>query len=118
MSGLLSLIVHYWKLLVGLSVSVSSACAAWAWLFKKFKSQREKLRDSKVLEALGGQWTGNRPFTGAGETGVRAAEIAERVSLGRDEVADSLERLAVQRKARKGEGTLSDSAPYWYPVRR
>jgi hypothetical protein len=116
MSGLWPLIGQYWK---ALGISVTSVVTALAWFYRKYKAKRVEQLDSRVLEALVNHgWTGNRPFTGAGGVGVRAIEMAEHLAVDRDEVADSFERLEALGKSRKGDGTLSDPAPYWFAVRR
>jgi predicted transcriptional regulator len=60
--------------------------------------------DSRVFETLvSHKGSGNRSFTGGGEIGVRASEIADVLGLGRDLVADSLERLETRGRVRRGE---------------
>jgi hypothetical protein len=116
MRTLWSWIVQYWK---ALGITVPSALAAIGWFYRRYQAQRQRRLDEKVLQALGNHvWPGNRAFTGGGEVGVRAKEIAEFLKLGPDVVADSLERLGTQGKARKEDGTLDNPAPYWFIVRR
>ena len=104
---------------MALGLTVPFLFGGLVWIFRRHKAKRQERFDSRVLEALGNHaWPGGRPITGAGVVGVRATEIAEHLARSRDEVADSLERLQTQGKARKGDGTLSDSAPYWYFVQR
>ena len=57
-------------------------------------------------------------MTGAGDRLLRVNEIAEILSLGEDVVADSLERLEAERKAKQHGGTLDNPAPYWSILRR
>ena len=116
MSKLWSLVVRYWK---ELGISVPTAIGALVWIHGKYKAQRQKRLDSKVLEALGNHvWSRNRPVSGGGETFVRASEIAELLGLGRDVVAESLERLQTQGKVKMSDGTLADPTPYWFIIRR
>lgn len=72
--------------------------------------------DSKVFETLAShKWSGTRPFTGGGETCVRASEIADLFRLPVNNVADSLERLEIKGRVRRTEG---DVPPYWFIIRR
>jgi len=84
------------------------------------KQFRQELLDAKVLDALAERslWKGSRPIMGSGESLVRAGEMAERLGLAPDLVADSLERLEAQGKVRRFDGTLANPAPYWTVVRR
>lgn len=111
MSGLWSLIVRHWK-----ELGIPSAIATMGWVYARYRAHRQKRLDTRVFEALGNHaWSLNRPFTGGGETCVRASEIAELFRLPVDNVADSLERLESKGRVRRTEG---DVPPYWFIIRR
>jgi hypothetical protein len=113
MNGLGSLLDRHWK---ELGITVPSAIAAIGWVYSRYKKSRQKRLDTTVLEALGDRvWSRNRPFTGAGETCVRAREVAEFLELPLDTVVDSLERLEGKGRVRRTEG---DVPPYWFIIRR
>lgn len=113
MSGFWSLIVRHWK---ELGITVPSAIAATGWVYARYGANRQERLDTRVLEALGNHvWSPNRPFTGSGETCVRASEIADLFQLPVNNVADSLERLEGKGRARRTEG---DVPPYWFIIRR
>ncbi len=108
-------IVQHWKAL-GITMSVPTAIGATKWIYSTYKDHRRKRLDAKVLDALGNHtWSRNRPFTGGGETCVRAGEIAELFRLPVDNVADSLERLETKGRVQRTE---SDVPPYWFIIRR
>jgi hypothetical protein len=82
-------------------------------------SQPESRVDARVIEALanGDSW-GKGPITGAGDRLLRVTEIAQALSLTKDIVVDSLERLEAERKVKQHGGTLDNPAPYWSILRR
>lgn len=84
------------------------------------REKAERDVDSKIISALNDRtiWTGAVSVTGAGYAAVRATQIAEVMILDRQIVVDSLERLEVQGRVRKGGGTFSDPAPYWTIIHR
>lgn len=111
----------------GIPAKVASTLAAVTSvlvLWKKCKAGRQakahKKVDARVILALQDHelWSHPRPFTGAGDPGVRSAEIAEALSLDTDVVIESLERLAARGRVRNAGGTLSNPAPYWFILHR
>src|SRR5258707_11487365 len=108
-----SWIVQHWK---AFGITVPALIGAMGWTYSTIKAHRQKRFDGKVLEALGNRsWSSNRPFTGGGESCVRAVEIADLFRLPVEVVADSLERLETRGRVRRTE---SDVPPYWFVVRR
>lgn len=81
--------------------------------------QEHSIVDARIIEALANEasW-GKSPMTGAGDRLLRVNEIAQALSLREDVVADSLERLEAERKAKRHGGTLDNPAPYWSILRR
>jgi hypothetical protein len=122
--NLLSWCVDHWKSITAIAGSTFTAgTALLAWRNKCKEARRAKADievDSRVIEALQNRdlWGRPRPFTGAGDRGVRSGEIAEALSLDTDIVIESLERLEVQGRVRCGDGTLGDPAPYWFILHR
>jgi len=81
--------------------------------------QEHSTVDARIIEALanGASW-GKGPMTGAGDRLLRVTEIAQALSLTKDVVVDSLERLEAERKVKQHGGTLDNLAPYWSILRR
>lgn len=106
----------------GITAFVASAASTATWIVARRREWKEARRvkferkiDSKVLEALGNpsQSTQPRPMTGTGIPLVRAAEIAEQLSLNLEAVGDSLERLEARSRVVRSGGTFDNPAPYW-----
>jgi hypothetical protein len=76
--------------------------------------------DGKVIKLLQTPdgWKNVLPVTGAGDIVARAPEIAERGSLDKHAVIESLERLESLGRVRNTGGTFEDSAPRWHIIRR
>ena len=110
-------LIQHWK---ALGITVPTTVGAISWAYSTYMAHRQKRLDARVFDTLSNRalWTGQRPFTGAGELLVRASEIADALALTLHVVADSLERLKAQGKVQKFDGTLSNPAPYWIVVRR
>ena len=112
MSAFRSWIGEHWK---EFGITVPVVLGAVAWLYSKYRRQRAKRLDARVLKALGDHvWSRDRPFTGGGESCIRAAEIADLLHLNLDVVADSLERMESKGRVRRTD----DVPPYWFIVRR
>lgn len=80
-----------------------------------------KATDARIYQALGqgiSLWGKDGPFTGAGDRAVRTEEIAAKLALAEDVVADSLERLEAKGRVTREDGTLDNPAPYWLIRRR
>lgn len=100
------------------------------WIFARRKDLNEwkasrqakadKKIDAQVLQAIGNPtiWGHQRPMTGSGIPYVRAAEIAEHLSIDRSVVSDSLERLEQCGRVEHSGGNLSDPTPIWRIVPR
>jgi len=80
--------------------------------------KNEKDIDSKVIEALENRQPPSQIMTGAGEVVVWAQELADYLSLDKDEVFDSLERLENAGRVRRSDGNMQNSAPRWNIIRR
>ena len=126
-------IVQHWKLWGISSIAVAVAGAMkWVYVIRKARAdalaaeterkrgqialqeihnsqQEHSTVDARVIETLanGASW-GKDPMTGAGDRLLRVNEIAETLSLGKDVVADSLERLEAERKVKQHGGTLDN----------
>jgi hypothetical protein len=105
---------------------VAGAIATGSWILarsKEWKASRqdkaEKKIDARVFEALENNalWPQNRPLV-VGYLVVWAQEIADHLSLDKDVVYDSLERLQARGKVRKTDGNMQDPAPRWHVIRR
>lgn len=80
--------------------------------------KNEKGTDSKIIEALENRQPPSQVMTGAGEVVVWAEELADYLSLGKDEVFDSLERLEAAGRVRRSGGNMQNPAPRWNILRR
>src|SRR5579864_3487444 len=97
--NLLRWCIEHWRSW-GIPTIVGSGVAAGTWLLTRRKEWKEARQtkadsavDSKVIQTLQDRdlWCGpRRVMTGAGDPGVRSAEIAEALSLDRDVVIESL----------------------------
>jgi hypothetical protein len=111
MSVFWSWVIQHWKI-----ITAPAVLGGIGWLYAKYWAWREKRLDARVLHALGNHvWSSKRPFTGGGESCVRAAEIAALLDLNLDVVADRLERMETKGRVRRTE---NDTPPYWFIVRR
>ena len=125
--NLLRWCIDHWKSW-GISAIVGSAAAAATWILARRKEWKEARQvradaaiDSKVLETLDNRdlWCSSaRGMTGAGDLLVRSAEIAEFLSLDRDTVIHSLERLEARGRVRNAGGTQDNPGPYWHILHR
>jgi hypothetical protein len=84
------------------------------------QAKADRKIDAQVLQAIGNPtlWGNQRPMTGSGIPYVRAAEIAEHLSLDSDTVSDSLERLEQRGRVERSGGNYSDPSPTWRIVPR
>ena len=124
--NLLRWCIDHWKSW-GIKGIVGSAVAVCTWFLARRKEWKEARRakadslvDSKVIRALQNRdlWPPPPVWTVAGDLCVRAAEIAEVLSLDCDAVTDSLERLEARGRVRNAGGTLNNPAPCWHILHR
>ncbi len=75
---------------------------------------------SEILKALSDNslWPGPRAMTGGGYPAVRAAELAEYLSMDLDTVADHLEYLEGRGRVNRNSGTFDNHAPQWNVIPR
>jgi hypothetical protein len=103
-----------------ISALIGGAIARYLPTRKEFREERlaknQRKIDAVILRTIGDSslWKEPRPVTGAGAPCVRAAEIADVVELDLDTVADSLERLFLEGKVGRDDGTLDDPSPIWH----
>jgi hypothetical protein len=109
------------------AVIVGAITFGVAWLLARQKERKKEKRatddravDSQIVRSLESWdlWRGPRGTTGGGDPLVRSAEIADALSLNRDAVEDSLQRLEATRRVRNSGGTLDNPAPFWHVLRR
>ena len=126
MTQLWHLIVAHWKDW-GVPTIAAALGGVFVWFFPNRKEWRQARKeraaskiDSLVLGAISdfSLWKGPRAMTGAGVPAVRASEIAQILHVDYDTVADSLERLYVQGRVNRENGTLDDPSPTWLFVPR
>ena len=91
--------------------------ATFRWLYpsrKEWEDGRKNRENAKIDAAV---WKEIRPI-GSYVLSQDSRMIANSLALGQDEVADSLERLEAQNKARRLEGSSDHPAPYWEAILR
>ena len=83
------------------------------------QAKADKKIDARVFGALEDStlWQQNR-IAVSGYPLVWPQEIAEHLSLDKDVVYDSLERLQARGKVRKTDGNMENPAPRWHVIRR
>jgi hypothetical protein len=126
LENLLRWCVDHWESW-GVTAIIASLAGGGAWLLARRKEWKEARRakaeraiDDRVIRALQNPdlWAGPRPFTGAGDRGVRSTELAEALSLDQEVVIGSLDRLEARGRVRNAGGTLGNPAPYWHILHR
>jgi hypothetical protein len=83
------------------------------------QAKADKKIDARVFEALENNalWPQNRPLV-VGYLVVWAHEIADHLSIDKDAIFESLERLQARGKVRKTDGNMENPAPRWHVIRR
>jgi DNA-binding MarR family transcriptional regulator len=104
---------------------ITSIVGFGGWILSA-RSKRQTLKqvkneteiDSKIIEALENRQPASQVTTGGGEVIVWAQDLADHLSLDKDVVFESLERLEAAGRVRKSEGNMQNRAPRWFILRR